>query len=45
VTSLAALGVGATMAEVDRALYVVFADTFNQPQCAAQRLHEVVPRE
>src|SRR5215472_6161649 len=36
VTSLAALGVGATMAEVDRALYVGFADTFNQPQCAAQ---------
>ena len=53
VTSLEALGVDATMAEVDRALHAVFADTFNQPQCAAQPatllatapLHQVVPRE
>src|SRR6516164_9868898 len=34
VTSLAVLGVGAIMTKVDRALHAVFADTFNQPQCA-----------
>ena len=49
VTSLAVLGVGATMTEVDHALYSAFADTFSQPQCAARPaiapLHEVVTRE
>jgi lipoyl(octanoyl) transferase len=37
VTSLAALGVGATMAEVDHALSSAFADTFSQPpvRCTA----------